>query len=156
MVATGRACNNDPTDQSTQGKEQPMQHTLILRAAALALLLCCVGHVSSDDKDAKKKAGPPSEQAAMEAMIKAATPGPEHKRLNDLAGSFTYTMKAWMAPGQPPQESTGTSENKWILDGRFLAQTVSGTFAGMPFHGYGLSGYDNVQKKYVSVWMDSF
>jgi hypothetical protein len=133
-----------------------MQHTLILRAVAFTLLLFCAGHVCSDEKDAKKKAETPSKDAVMQAWMKAATPGAEHKRLDDLAGSFTCTVKSWMEPGQPPTDSTATSESKWLLDGRYLAQTVTGTFGGMPFHGYGLTGYDNVQKKYVAVWIDSF
>jgi hypothetical protein len=138
-----------------------MVRSLTLRCLAVAALLILVAQVSSDDKNAKK-AGPqkkgeaPSKDAMMEAMMKAATPGPEHKRLDDLAGSWTFTAKMWMEPGAAPTESKGTSETKWILGGRFLAEEVTGEFMGMPFHGYGLTGYDNVQKKYVSVWFDSF
>jgi hypothetical protein len=106
--------------------------------------------------DAKKKADTPTKEQMMEAWMKAATPGPEHKRLDDMAGSFTFTSRMWMEPGQPPSESNGTSENKWILGGRYLAQDVNGSFGGMPFQGYGVTGYDNTQKKYIGVWMDSF
>jgi hypothetical protein len=120
------------------------------------LLLIPLTVFAAPRDDSKKKGDAPTKEQAMEAMLKYATPGPEHKRLDDLAGTFTYTMKAWMEPGQPPNESTGTSESKWILGGRYLSQDVTGNFAGMPFYGHGLIGYDNAQKKYISVWVDSF
>lgn len=133
-----------------------MTQTRIWRGMGLVALLLLTGTVSSDDKTAAKKPDKTSNNAEMEAMMKAAMPGPEHKRLDEMAGSWTYTMKMWLEPGQPPSESKGTAENKWILDGRFLVQDVSGTFMGMPFFGHGINGYDNIQKKYIGVWMDSY
>jgi hypothetical protein len=137
-----------------------MVRSLALRSLTLAALLILVAQASSDDNAKKaspqKKGEAPSKDAMMEAMMKAATPGPEHKRLDDLAGSWSFTTKMWMEPGAAPTESKGTAESKWILGGRFLEQDVHGDFMGMPFHGHGLFGYDNLKKKYVNVWMDSF
>jgi hypothetical protein len=120
------------------------------------LLLIPLTVLAADKADPKKKGDAPTKEQVMEAWMKYATPGPEHKRLDDLAGTFTCTVKSWMEPGQPPVESTATSESKWILGGRYLVQDVTGTFAGMPFYGHGLNGYDNAQKKYIGVWVDSF
>lgn len=133
-----------------------MTHSYPFRAASLALALVVAGIANSDDKPGQKKNNAGDKDAMMAAMMKAATPGPEHKRLDALAGNWTYTMKAWMEPGQPPIESKGTEVRKWILGGRFQTQEVTGDFMGMPFSGYALYGYDNLKKKYMSVWMDSF
>ena len=56
--------------------------------------------------------------------------------------------------GRPAQESTGTSENKMILGGRYLEQHYDGTMMGQPFCGIGY-GFDNYKKKYVATWIDS-
>lgn len=99
---------------------------------------------------------PSKEEAEMMAKWQAAmTPGPEHARLNPLTGSFTTNVKMWMAPDAPATESTGTTENRWILGNRFLQQHHRGTMMGEPFEGHGLTGYDNVQKKYVGTWIDN-
>jgi hypothetical protein len=87
-------------------------------------------------------------------MAEAGKPGPEHTRLEPLAGSWTYTCKFWLDPTKAPLESKGTIERKWILGGRFLEERVTGTsFDGKPgFEGFGLIGYDNGRQKYTSSW----
>lgn len=95
------------------------------------------------------------DQAAMEAMMKAATPGKEHQHLASMAGSWELTVRSWMAPGQPPTESKATAEREMILGGRVLAEKVHGSFMNAPFEGYGLSGFDNVSGKYWGNWEDN-
>ena len=99
------------------------------------------------------KGGP--RDAMMEAWMKAATPGEFHAHLNPLAGKWSQEVKWWMAPGIPPQVSTGTSEYEWIMGGRYLLSKVRGDMAGQPFEGLGILGYDNYKKKYTSVWLDN-
>jgi hypothetical protein len=94
-------------------------------------------------------------EAMQEAMMKAATPGEHHQHLAKLAGDFTYTAKAWMAPGAPPQEWTGNRSAKMILGGRFLEEHFDGSFAGMPFEGRGLFAYDNAAGHYTYLWCDN-
>jgi hypothetical protein len=60
-----------------------------------------------------------------------------------------------MEPGKPPVESSGRSEQKMILDGRFLQQDYNGDMMGTPFQGLGVTGYDNHTGKYMSTWMDT-
>ena len=43
---------------------------------------------------------------------------------------------------------------RWILGGRFLQEDFTGEFMDKPFHGIGLTGYDNMKKKYVGSWVD--
>jgi hypothetical protein len=60
-----------------------------------------------------------------------------------------------MDPAAPPMESRGTAEMTMILGGRYLRQAYKGEMMGMPYEGVGYTGYDNVQKKYVSTWFDN-
>jgi hypothetical protein len=109
-----------------------------------------------DEKGKKAaKAGPPDEKAMMEAMTKAATPGDAHKKLESMIGTWDTKVTMWMDPSKPPAESTGTSENRWVLGNRYVQQTFEGTFMGQPFSGIGYTGYDNIGKKYMGTWMDT-
>jgi hypothetical protein len=110
---------------------------------------------AADQKEKKAASGPPDEKAMMEAMQKAGTPGEAHKKLEAIVGTFDTKVKMWMDPSKPPEESTGTSENKWVLGNRYVEMQYQGTFMGQPFSGIGYQGYDNVTKKYVGTWMDS-
>lgn len=94
-------------------------------------------------------------QEQMEAMKKALTPGEPHKQLAKMAGDWTFTNKMWIAPGQPPAESTGTMHGETILEGRYVQTAWKGDFMGQPFEGRGTEGWDNVGKQYVSSWVDN-
>jgi endonuclease YncB( thermonuclease family) len=41
------------------------------------------------------------------------------------------------------------------MDGRYLQETVQGNFGGETFLGQAILGYDNVSKKFFSVWIDT-
>jgi hypothetical protein len=122
------------------------------RTALVTLLALAAAQALADDKP---KPPANAEAAMMEAYTKHATPGPAHKKLDPLAGRWTYTAKFWMAPDQPPMEMKGTAERKWIMGGRFLQDDVNNEGVAMPFQGLGLTGYDNHLKKYVGTWVDS-
>jgi len=98
----------------------------------------------------------PTEMESMCAVYQElATPGAPHKLLAGMAGSWSVKSRWWMDPHEPPMESTGNSEQKMTLDGRFLWQEVSGDMMGRPFAGIGFTGYDNHSGKFVSTWMDT-
>ena len=103
----------------------------------------------------KKPEMTPQQKAAMEAMMKAATPGEAHKRLQPIIGTFEAKLAMYEQPGAPPQTATGTSECRWVLGGRWVEERFSGTVMGMPFSGIGYTGYDNIKKQYVGTWMDT-
>ena len=100
----------------------------------------------------------------MAQMMELGKPGENHKQLAQLAGDWTYTVKMWMDPSAPPEESKGTASRKAVMDGRFYVADAKGTFK-MPgadgkmqdfnFTGMSIEGYDNVKKKYVSSWIDN-
>ena len=117
---------------------------------ACAILLCSIVFAQEQPKMS------PEEKAQMDAMVKAATPGDPHKKLASMIGTWDATVKMFpMQPGAPVQQSTGVSENKWVLGGRWVQETFNGTFMGMPFSGIGYTGYDNIKKQYVGTWMDT-
>lgn len=147
---------------------------LMIGAAFCAATAMWSNAVYSQAKDEKKPAAdkpaaaqPPAAKPAgdkpaagdvdphMVAWIKAATPGPEHANLKAAEGSWNTVTKHWHDSASQPTESKGTCERKWIMDGRYLEEHYTGDFMGMPFKGMGISGYDNVQKKYVTAWLDN-
>ena len=118
--------------------------------AVVAVLL--VAAVAGAQQDAKMT---PEQQQVMEKWMKYATPGANHKLLEPFVGSWNVATTWWEAPGAPPSLWTGTSENVWVLGGRFVQQTVAAEMIGQPFEGIGYTGYDNFKGKFVGTWMDS-
>ncbi len=98
----------------------------------------------------------PQEKAAMEAMMKAMTPGDAHKALEPFVGDFDAKITMWSNPAAPPTVTTGTSQSKWILGNRYIEQHFTSSMMGMPFDGIGYMGYDNVKKQYWGTWIDNF
>jgi hypothetical protein len=124
---------------------------ITLAAALLVITVTAQAQNPAQQPDAKAKA----KAAAVEAMMKHATPGPEHKKLEPLVGSWTFTGKMFDDPAAPPQEFQGTTERKWILDGRFMYDETKADLGGMSFQGIGYTGYDNALKKYNGLWIDN-
>lgn len=93
--------------------------------------------------------------AAHAAYMAAATPGPNHAGMAAMAGHYRADVKVWMDPTADPVVSTGKTEFKMILGGRYLVQHYSGSMMGQPFEGMGLTAYDNLEKQYVSTWVDN-
>jgi Protein of unknown function (DUF1579) len=132
-----------------------------LKVAALSLALCTAAVPAFSQDPQQKKApetapGMPGMDASMmEAWTKAATPGEHHKHLAQAAGKWATTQKMWMAPNQPPIESTGTMEAEMILGGRYLSSTYKSTMMGEPFEGRAFEAYDNTTQEIVSTWIDT-
>ena len=126
-------------------------------AGVLALTMAALASTAMGAEKEKKaaKAGPPDEKAAMEAMMKAGTPGDAHKKLEPMVGTFDVKVKMWMDPSKPPEETTGKAENRWVLGNRYVQQSFEGTAMGQPFSGMGFMGYDNITKEYTGTWVDS-
>jgi len=102
-----------------------------------------------------KQEGKRDLQAIMEIYKKVGTPGEPHKRLAKLEGSWITRTRGWMEPDKPPIDSTGTCDQKLVLDGHYLQQVYTGDMMGLPFTGINLLGYNNHTGKYESVWLDS-
>ncbi len=100
----------------------------------------------------KKQEG--QKDQAMDVYRRLGTPGDPHKQLAGMAGNWSTRIKTWMGPDSPPMESSGTSEQKMLLGGRFLQQVFTSEMMG-GYSGIGFTGYDNHTGKFVSTWMDS-
>ncbi len=80
-------------------------------------------------------------------------PGPVHKRLGELAGTWDVSTRYTI--GDKQHEGKATCEAKLILGGRFLQQDYSSRFQGQPFHVLQLLGYDNARKKSIEIMLDN-
>jgi hypothetical protein len=91
----------------------------------------------------------------MKAWQESMTPGPMHEMLAHRIGEWKAEVTMWMDPTQPPEVSEAKTVTESILGGRYFKSTHTGNMMGMPFEGYELSGYDNVKKKFFSIWLDN-
>ena len=122
---------------------------------ALGLILVCTVAAFGQEQP-KQPQLTPQQQAMMDAWMKFATPGANHKTLDSMVGTWDAKVTMWDAPGAQPHSSTATSETHWVLGNRYVQETVNGTFMGMPFQGIGITGYDNAKKQYFNTWFDNF
>lgn len=97
----------------------------------------------------------PEQQKAMDAYMKLMAPGENHEFLKNLAGEWRVTTTIWMSPGAPPDVSEGTITGELVLGGRFVMLRMKGTMFGQPYEGIEILGYDTVQRKYVTLWIDN-
>lgn len=135
-----------------------MKKALIIAMFCLFFTACSLNHKSSTSQNSsstnKQTEGLSAKQ--MEALWEqAGKPSKNHALLNPFVGKWKTEMKCWMDPSGKPQVSTGTSESKWILGGRFLQETFQGKTKGKAFSGMGLTGFDNASNVFTSVWVDS-
>ncbi|HZW10645.1 MAG TPA: DUF1579 domain-containing protein [Phycisphaerales bacterium] len=96
---------------------------------------------------------PERDEAAMAWM----QPGEHHKALEPLIGEWEGTVKMWMTPGAEPMESVGSVTREWAMDGRFVIEHVTGSMEGSDdeFRGMGIIGYNTVEHRYESVWIEN-
>jgi hypothetical protein len=128
----------------------------LLAIVCFALGAIVMSQVSTAEiKDAGKTTKAPTPEEMMAIVAKYGTPGPQHKQLEQLVGTFDADVTMQMAPDSPPMTSKGKMENKMIMGGRFLHGDFTGDFGGQEFKGSSVYGYNNFTKKYVSGWIDS-
>ena len=71
-------------------------------------------------------------------------------------GTWEGKVTTWMMPDSPPGQSTCETKIISMMGGRFTRNETTGDMPGMgPFEGFGLYGFDNVIRKYTSVWIDN-
>lgn len=124
---------------------------------AAALLTVGAGAYALSTTQDKKaaEAGAHKDDPMMAKWMEFATPGDAHKLLATMVGKWNLKVKMF-EPNKPPTEEPATSESKMILGGRYLEDHTRGTFMGQPFEGQGITGYDNLKKKYCGTWVDNF
>jgi hypothetical protein len=78
---------------------------------------------------------------------KLGAPGPEHKHLQALVGTWILSMDG--------TEKKGRTEFKSIWDGRFVTEEAKLPFGGFDWEWRGFYGYDKHKKKYTAFWVDN-
>ncbi|MBW3661336.1 MAG: DUF1579 domain-containing protein [Gemmatimonadetes bacterium] len=94
-------------------------------------------------------------QEEMAAWMATTSPNEHHEVLSPLVGSWSHDLTFWQTPDAEPTKMTATSESRWVMGGRYVQSDYTGDFMGMPFEGRDMIGYDNLKKKYFSVWIDN-
>lgn len=129
-----------------------------LFVAVLLLVPCGAAFALRQDKQDKKvvtAAAPAVDDPMMAKWAEFMTPGPAHAQLDHKVGKWTGKAKFWTDPSAPVTESIMNTEFKWILGKRYLQDTTTGVYNGETFEGLGMTGFDNLKKKYVSTWIDN-
>lgn len=136
---------------------------LLAVVATTAFLTNAMVSHAGDEPGQKHEHDQADMQKMMAEMMKLGQPGPNHEALKMFAGEWNATSK-WYMPGQPPSVSSAESKAEMVLGGRYVHHNYEGQFEmpgpdgkmqKMDFHGVGMMGYDNYQKKYVSIWTDN-
>jgi len=100
---------------------------------------------------------PGAQEGMKEMMEKAARwtqPGENHAFLQRFLGRWDIEIRFFMG-GQPTPPEKGTSEGRWLIDGRWLQLDWNGSMLGMKAQGTSLIGYDNFKMSFVSTSVTS-
>jgi hypothetical protein len=97
----------------------------------------------------------PEQQKKMDAYIRMGTINENHEFLKQFVGEWNVTSRGWMMPGQDPIVTECKAKAELIMDGRFLVWRIQGNMFGQLFESLQIVGYDNLQKKYITFWIDS-
>lgn len=106
-------------------------------------------------KTQEAKKGVEEEVKRMDAWQQYAAPGQAHKRFERMVGTWTATIKMWSKAYPETFISKGVAKNELIMEGRYLKVSFEGIFEDVKFEGIGISGYDNIKKRYFSLWIDN-
>lgn len=129
---------------------------IVRRGVALGLAVTLSGMLALPawSQDTREGEGKPPEMSAEEkAWMEAGMPGENHKLLEHFVG--TWDVATTMYHGEEVMTSKGKSQGESVLGGRYVADHFEGEMMGMRFQGMGVTGYDNVKKKFVSGWIDN-
>lgn len=137
-----------------------MKSTRSLIIVFVALACCATAGAQTRQRKPQPKSQPAASQPAasqpsteqMQREMQNAAPGAEHARLAKLAGDYTTAGKFTAAPGAAPMEFGGDAKLSMTLDGRFLVEEDTGTFAGQPSKSFKMLGYNNASKRYEGIW----
>lgn len=132
-----------------------MKRAITLGVAAL-LLAAAPALAQNDKPKGNAPAGQPPADPMMEMMMEMAKPGPEHKAMAKMAGTWEAAVKMFEPGTDKAEESKGVMTNTLIHGGRYIHMDYKGEMWGDAFTGSGLWGYDNATKKYVSTWVDNW
>ncbi|RFU39616.1 DUF1579 domain-containing protein [Actinomadura logoneensis] len=85
-------------------------------------------------------------------------PGPYHRRLDPLVGTWKAVKTNYILGGGKPVVSRDiTVRTRWIgkTGGRFLEERTEGTLAGNHYYRLGILGFSNIDRRYEWTTFDS-
>ncbi len=111
------------------------------------------------DEPKRPPAAPRAERRAVAPqdwdMAAPFQPGLNHTYLEPLAGEWRGEVRMWEGPDTEPVRAAGRISRAWVLDGRYLRETVAADTEWGPFEGLGFIGYNNLEGQYEFVWMEN-
>jgi len=133
-------------------------------SAALLIAPTFAEEPKTNESATASPAGQMNDAEMMAKMMELSKLNENHKLLAQMAGTWTNTVKMWMAPDAPPMESKGIAVRKPIMEGRYFVADFTGQMKmpgadgkmkNMEFKGKSVEGYDNAKQKFVSTWFDN-
>lgn len=95
--------------------------------------------------------------ADLPASTRLALPGEKHAWLEPLVGEWQVEMRVFPGPGAEPIVSRDlTATRELILGGRYLQETLTGTFGGNPSNRLAILGYNNLDGRFELTTFDTF
>jgi hypothetical protein len=133
-----------------------MKSSVTLLALAFVSLPSCATENSAhaSEPSAAQSSGE-MDPAMMARMQELATPGAEHEEFEKRVGSWEQQYRFRWSPDAPWLESTGTSEAKTLLGGRYLMEEMNFSMMGTPIDAVSITGFDKLTGEYVVWWADS-
>jgi len=80
----------------------------------------------------------------------------EHQHLLTMVGSWEGPTRTWFDPTAAPEESRTRLRIESVLQGRFVRIDYQGTIQGNPHAGQMILGYEDAERRFTSMWIDSF
>jgi hypothetical protein len=126
------------------------------RAVALPLSLVLAAAVAAaSDEPARGQAPAPAAPASpfegeLVRYMAVSRPGPEHRRLDPLVGSWNVDLR-WRGTGEAETRTSGTSENRWILGGRFVLCEATAGDGPSRVDATTIYGFDNGEKRFFAL-----
>jgi hypothetical protein len=77
-------------------------------------------------------------------------------RLAPLVGAWTGTTRSRFKPDDAWDECPVNASFRWVAAKRFLLHEYDGVFKGEPAEGAAFYGFDEENRAYTALWVDSF
>lgn len=127
-----------------------MAHARLLTLLVICLLITMLSSTVSAQSSQQEQ-----QQQAMEQYLQLGAVNENHAYFDNFVGQWQVKSTIWMMPGTPPSVSQNTAEAELILGGRFLLMKIKGVMMEQPFEALEIMGYDNLQQKYITFWIDN-
>jgi hypothetical protein len=102
---------------------------------------------------------PAAQKQEMPPWMSRGLPGPGHRALDPLIGTWKVHMSFHGTfgrnPDDPPVVAEGLCRREWVANGRYVEDTTQGTAAGGTYWRRGWLGYSNMDRRYEWATIDA-